>query len=1292
MKASLENLCFEMERNVENVETQVRCIGSMFSALKIEKNVEMFNRAFHCINTALIANEYNEKIMIHVLQMFFHLVQVQKIHPLLDTTDITEIVATILGEVIESSEITEMALDVISKMMPTEMFRARFSSAEFVKLLVTVARVNAKSEKVAEHIIDIARYIDPKLGLVLKKLCSSIIVLSRNFIKNETLQQNCVRAFLNIGTNEVLEAVASIALPHFVDVCEKYPNNMNIFKCLLTLTTRSPGKSCPPSMVSLILKHESVMKEDTEMLIDTLSILATKLEPKTTPHEIVPIAVAALMLLITDEKVVRMALTACFYGIANGKNKTRINLEMFQTLTSILILHAHNPSIVRRAAVVLHEVSKQTEFMAKSGAPYALLQAAAENNNDEQTVTVVISALGSFIENSQVLAGQLNRSEHVSSLNAIAEKHKSVMTIVRPVVITIRSIVLSAYNFEAFLALNPEKKVSYQITKEIGNTVLNQMPEDVAVVKSALLLMAPGDAKASTVAEAMKRFTSDKEIQICGLYHNVLDVEAINCALSLCGASCLRYVLPLIEKVQDKLPTQIIEYLLGCERSDAVDVLRAHLKRKSASLIANQFQLNFVSQIPLAMELSSMDLWQPNKTDYPVLEAAMKQSLLDPEILKGSLFFLRSFGLAPGSFSFLINTMKRYPNKSDIVSLAASFLCQFEPSDEIESIALEQNAVAIATLALKLNKKDEKTVYELLKLLHFLSFYESMDLLFSTSLTIPMLVKIETKSKECVTEICAILSNLIRADSIANCLSTSDTLSIIFKDFNRKCYQLLSDFMDQTNAKLDPEQFRTVLKQLEIKQQLDNKETFSLLNIILKCYRMDINPKKRLDFSLFTPFLTVYSTEPGIVKCVAEILPFTKDFENDSNLLFGLLEALRVNYTDIEIVLLIVILLPKFEKQKHSLSSEGSIELLTQVVHEHPRDPIVATCIFDILKGYPAAFPTAANSLPLHKDKKAVESIAGYIFSVSQSVDAIDYLPRILSAMKTHRDSAIICSYLLSSVFFTSGHDQAHVALLKNLQGIITVAVMHINNISVCRAAMGIICNLSEIAHNVAQMYICPPVVLMMMKVYPKDDQLISAACMTISNFVRCDRGGDFAQAFPSLIMALKGKGKTEVVYHAIIDLSPYVGDYCSAVADELLAHMKKENDKILPTNCLLSIAHRPGSQDAIFSKINVLFDLSQDPLNDALATTALGICAQLSDATRMKAFEPFLPNLITMVRGNRIPHALASANVCLTLARHRPDLLDKFSDTFTLIGQSKKGELSRLCYAVRNTLIGDKY
>ena len=1292
MKAALDNLCFEMERHVEDVETQVRCIGSLFGALKIEKSVEMFNRAFHCVNVALTANEYNEKIMIHALQLFLNLAQVPKIYPMLDTTDITEQVATILGEVIESPEIAEMALDVVAKMIPVDIFRARFSSSEFVKLLVTVARVNAKSEKSAAHIIKIACYIDPKLGMALKKLCSSLIVMSRNFGSNQELQRECVKAFLNIGTNDVLQSVAAIALPHFADISERYPNDMEIFKGLLTLATRSPGKTCPGSVIELILKHEIEMRQDTEMLTSSMSILATKLEPKAAPPEIVPIAVAALMFLMTDEKVVRMALTVCFYGIAKGKNKTKINLDMFQTLTSILLLHSKNASIVRRAAVVLHEVSKQTEFMAKSGAPYALLQAASENSSDEQTVTVVISALGSFIEGSPVLAGQLNRTEHVSALNAILDKHKTVMTIVRPILITIRAIVLSAYSFDVFLTLNNDKRAQYQIKKEIGNNVLKAMMDDIAVIKAAMLLLAPGDSNTSLVAEAMKRYTSEKEIQICGLYQNVLDIDAINCALALCGSSCLRYVLPLLEKVQEKLPTQIIEYLLGCERSDAVNILILHLKRKSANLIANQFQLSFVSQIPLAMELSARDLWQPSKGDYPVLEAGLTQSLFDPTILQASLFFLRGFGLAPESFAILLNAMKRYPNNSDIVSLAASFMSQFEPSEAIESVSLEQNAVAIAALALKLNKKNEKAVYELLKLLHFLSFYESMDVLFSTSLAVPLLVKVSNTSKDCVTEICAILANIIRADSVAKCLVHSDVLGVIFKDFNRKCYQLLNDFMEQTDVKLDSDQFRIVLKQLEIKQQLDNKETQTLLNIILRCYRMDISTKKRLDFSLLTPFLTVYSTEPGIVKCVAEIIPFTKGYENDSNMLFGLLEALRVNCADIDIVLPIVVLLPKFEKQKHSLSSSGTIELLTSVVHEHPRDPVVASCIFDILKGYPDAFPTAATSLPLHKDTKAVESIANYIFSVSQSVDAIDYLPRILSTMKAHRDSAIICSYLLSVVFFMSGNDQAHVALLKNLQGIITVAVMHINNISVCRAAMGTICNLSDIAHNVSQMYTCPPVILMMMKVYPKDEQLISAACMSISNFVKCDRGSDFAQAFPSLIMALKGKNNTEVVYQAIIDLSLYIGDYCGTVAEELMLLIKKDKNKLLPANCLLSIAHLPGAQDAIFSKINILFETSQDPLDDTLSTTVLNICAQLSDASRMKSFDQFLPNLITMVRGNRLPQAIASANVCLTLARHKPELIDKFTDTFTLISQSKKGELSRLCAAVRNLLLGDSY
>ena len=82
-----------------------------------------------------------------------------------------------------------------------------------------------------------------------------------------------------------------------------------------------------------------------------------------------------------------------------------------------------------------------------------------------------------------------------------------------------------------------------------------------------------------------------------------------------------------------------------------------------------------------------------------------------------------------------------------------------------------------------------------------------------------------------------------------------------------------------------------------------------------------------------------------------------------------------------------------------------------------------------------------------------------------------------------------------------------------------------------------------------------------------------------------------------------------------------------------------------------------------------------------------LEICSNLKDYQKLKSFEQFVPKLIAMAKEAKGKLALPAANCCLNLAIHRPELLLTFVDTFSLIGETSKGEVGRICTLVKDEL-----
>lgn len=1292
MRATLDSLCYEMEKSTTTVSGQIKCIDQLGNILKSEKDPQIFQRALDCVANAISNNDADMNVIVHSIQMYDILIDSQKVWPILENSDIVKQFITIASYSKDDAQVSEMALNSMEKLIRIPTIRDQFNDILLVKTLVAVSRLNTKSESHANHVITITMFLDPELGPSLKKLCNVLIIYSQNFQDIEDLQARLLLSFLNIATTQILEQISSTALPHFVQISDLYPNDFPIFRSVVILAGRCPAEYCPKSLIDSILFHKDNLVRNRDVLSGAISILATKFKSEDIPIDAITISYFAMMNLITNQKAVKQALTVCYHSLTKSKGQFPPDIDLLSAISSIIMLHSDNPSIIRRSSVVIHSLISHLDELALNSIPLSLLASAENLKDDSETVSIVMMSLSSFVGERPIFGLQLHSNDNIETIHSIISKNEDEMVIISHCLTVLRSIVLSKYEYEIFLGLPIEKKSLYLVDSSICGKVLKENIDDIIAVKSALLLMEPDtDSNSKIIAKVMNKYSSDPEVMISGISQNVEDLDAITATVLLCKEDSLRYALPFLEKTKEKLPTQLIEYLLSLDREDVVEVLLLHLERKSCDLIGNQFQLSYSSQISLAFDLYQKNLYEPQESDYPLFIQTMYDSMFNPKQLSSSLFFIKLFGIDDKSFPFLIKAIKQNPTKSDIVEICAQFICAFQPSDEICQVASEVNAVSIVANAMLMNKKNQETIESCMTLMHFFSYYEQLDDSFVQTLALTTIAEMASIYSSCIQTMCSIFCNLIKNVNIAENLMNLKISKIVFKKFGKHAYQLIYELLEQCDLEITSEQFDIIIKELDSKEEPTANESFNLLRIIQICFQKNIKPKRQMKYTSLISFLHSYPNESLIVQCAAELLLETKKYEDDNDLLFALLEALRANQDNKDVVSSIIILLPKFASQKNTLNSSGTVELMLNLINIYKTDVLISSYAFEILKGHPESYSQAVSSLATLKDKKAILVISQNIVSYINEIDPSDCLGKVLRTIKLYNDDCDICSYLTQVVFFCSTSDNNYETLVKFINRLSTTCVKHIRNVNVCRATVGVICNVSMTSHYIPQLIQTPQCVIMALKSHPSDVQIITASFRIISNFALADKGQFFIDAIPILILALKNRLTVETTCQAIIDMDNLVYDYSSAISEELINLIKKEKDKSVPTRCLLVISTNEGTQDAVFGKLSVFFEMISNNVDEDLSVMMLGILSNLKDSQRLKSFEQFLPKLITMVKETKGKLALPAANCCLNLARNKPEMILQFVDTFALISETSKGEVGRTCALIKDELYNSK-
>lgn len=1299
MRASIDSICANMDSDPRKADTQISCLNSLFSVLRDEKSIEKYQQAFKSIDNAVKANQNNDSVIVQVLNLFGQLSAIRTLAGKLEATNIFTQLIHILNLKKEDNEISEICLQVISQTISLPRMASHFSSQQFIKTLVFVTRLNSKSQIHALYISKIAMYLNARMELVLKDLCISLVVLSRNFIRNEQLQESILSGFAQLSGTKIMAEVASLSIPHFTDIALRYNRNITILKSLLTILSQSPSNAIQDIDFSIIMDQSKRFKNDPQMIMKSVDFISSKMDPKQTPVEVIPLVIMALQFFLSNQAVLKQSLTLCYYSTTSSSDDAPVSPKLIQLLTSILLLHSRDPSLIRRSAAIIHSLSsnqENDEFLIEASAPSALIQSIQLNMKDQHSIECMIASLCNFVSNNKELATQICTYDNLKILMQVCKTYKNEPKIIKNAVLLIKSLALSKYEFPEFIDLPEEEKKEFYIDKKLGVAILKKQLSNLNLVKSVLLLMPPSPDESSLIGSAMIKYSKDSEIQYAGLLHNISDLSAINRALLLCGENAFRYAIQSLKESEEILPPQTIDFLLSLNRWDAIDILMIHIDRASAPAISSQFKLNYIEQVVIADALHNLNLWNPSESDSKLIITSLYHSIYDQRQLCAALSFAEDIGLTETSFPFLIDAIKRHPTNRNIVAICAEFVSELSLNSEIESYCITNNVVPVVGYALEFNKDDEPVAFSLLKMIHYFSSFGDLIKFFSQSILISLLSKTAKLSDRCSIQCCRIFSNIVKDKDCACMMNNNKVSKIIFDHFNIDNYQLVFFLMENANLVLSHEQFEIAKNHLaQFNSNISADETFYLLQIVLRCFEKEETQICDLEFKDLIPIITTFSANPKIIQLSARLVAYSDGYKQSTELLYALLDALKFNINAYDAVLAIFMILPEFysiKKHHQTFSAQPTMELFTELLHHYPSDVTICSFSLKLFKGKPAALDLCSAIMNEQTDEETLVAISQYIYSISEEYDISSLLQPIFIVLDQGINNVELYDNLLPSIFYLSNNESTYSAIMPKFNKIANIFMMYSSSMGVSLGFLGIVHNLSSNPSNASALTKYIPLIGIAMKLWIKDPQFQNVGSQAISHFVSAGKGALFYNTLPVLDMALKLAVDLESTCNAITTLADYVGEFAPMFVNDMLQLISQDVDNEyvpLLAQCILSIISYNKSEDVVFDRLMEIFDLISTSTIDINSASLLEICAVLKNPEKMLLFEPVIRNLVDYTKQQKIKIAIGAAKCILTLSSICPELVDPFGDEIIEISQRVSGELLRIFLQVKNVLFG---
>ena len=1314
MHASFDGILFEMDKYISKPATQIKCIKMLFPILKNQKSLEPLIQALNRINNAL--NELPDEVELQAtcLSFFGDLINNPTLYSLLANTDISSLIAFILYCQRDDSEISKKALVQISKIIRLQKLTPFYSNSQFVENLVYLSRVHGKSYDHASTILEISKYLDGNIPEI-KELLTSFLLFSRNFAKNENFQEILSDTFIKLMKPDFMQEIGPSTVSQFSEIAALYYQNQKILHNTFYILSTTK-EQIPKSLMDIILKKQNVVLKDPENLPILIEIFTTKLTNKNTPPSLLIYAYETLEQYMTTLKFCKYGLHVCYNSLCSSLMQDKgICINLLSMMTSIITFYENNISIVKQAGVILHQLSKIPDvgdLMASAAVPLTLSSTLFNHSGDKKTVSILATVLDDACRKSKIAAGQLSRPERITSFKEILVDYKDDDVILKHILSILLEVALSNRDFAEFFELSEESKAPYYIDSSVCRSILKSHIDEIDVVKPVMLFAEPSQSNGKFVNSVMKRYNGDRDIQFCCLATGLFDVQNVATALSVCGEDAIRFVVPVLEDNEEPLSPQLLEFLLSCDRNDTTKIILKDLDNGNSKIVASLFELCFVNHLPIAKKLAEQNLWKPSEQDEPLIMTVLGHSIFDKQLFASALYFAKHYKVEENSLSSLLDGMRNYPKDKEIVLPCAKFISMLEPSNYIEHIFNDSRAVGIVSLSMNMflqkDKPDEEVIFYLLKMIHIISFFESSQNQFVSSMSIPILVESSELSTRCANEANQIFSNIVDDDFISNQLYEHQAYKSAFVDFNESCYYFVATLLARSNFELNEDQFKRVYKHLSsVKtQQLTDNNAFCLMSII-ESYVVRNSKVPRLDAKKFLTILTAFPTDKAIIEKVLHIIPRTKEFNLNEQLLFALFEILRLNIQEPTIIRETCVVLHYFSKvdvHKNIIQAQSTKELLINVLVSYYKDPAICSTLFTFLQGCEEAIFQILNAISYHTEKDVLLPISQCLLSISTTIDiTTTILNKLIQCLKQSETNKDICANLMQTIFLSSEKEQCIPILLRNIHLLAETCVRHCSSLLIARSILGIINNIADQERNIPSLQIAGPIVSLCLKNFSNDSQVFTAAAYIIIKFSQKGKSSLFKHAIPSLLVAFrsqkgmpqKGNERTQLICDTICSLRSSISEFSEIVSDEMIKlflkvtseRREEETDYVLRS--ILELTDSISLEKSLFSNCKTLFDIATNKETpEIVAARIFTLLGKVRDRHLIQRYDSFVPYLVQILKSGSKYSAPAAVQLLVVISTLRPDIVAPFADA--IISEQQKTtnpDTQRAIAAIRERL-----
>ena len=1274
---TFDEICTSMDKFHSDMSIQMQCINCMFPILKDRKNTESLVEFLNRINNALNTFNDNLELQESCLTLFEKVITHNYIFSILAKTDFTSLVLFILYRQRDNGDVTLRTLKIILKLLQhSPLLQFLRQNTMFLDNLSYVSRINNKSSSHAYVILEIIDYLNP-VGNI--DFCNTILSFSRNTEFSEPLQSILIKKFVKLADESVYAHIGSSSLSHFFHIVYSFPGNIDILTESICIFSKVEY-DFPPKIISIIISNWPEIQKKYNSVCIITEVLAMKLQPNDIPPSLVFISNSALQILIPDSRRIRFAMRLCYNSVL-ATSQTEPGLV--STLTSVLNYHMANKSVVKQFCIILLQLLKSQSYTDKF-APAATLPcimfAIQLYKDDEKIIELLATLLLECVKSSSKLITQMNRQEFIDALIIIVNKYLNNVKILYSVLSILQELVINLYGLFDFLDLPMDKKSKFLIETNVCATIIEKYSVNVGLVRPSLLLMKDNSSVSGLYEKMMKLHKTDQIIQICGLAIGIKDIILLSDALTLCGVNALRFSIPSLLIATDPFPQNLVNFLISCDRKDTADILNREFDRGNIQCISSQFELKFAQHLPLAMRLSKSCLWKISGKYTNLVLTTLEYESFDKEIIAAALYFSEILNVTEDALPILINLIRKFPEDRNIVKYSARCIIKFEPSVDLERELSIYNIISMVAYALELHKDDDESVYTLLKLLHLISYFDSLQCYFLNGLFIPIIVNVSQKSPRCSNVSCCIFANICHNSEIAEILHEFHVENVAFQEFSHASYELISKLIELTEYRMTHNEFSALYKNFcSSKSRLTEEDTLYLMSSLYS-YLSTSNKLPKIDSKDFVHQLNLFSSNADIVILILRILYYTKNFAQDQSLLFLLLDLMEIHFENMEVIECSFKVLQAFTKMdvyKSYFLSDRTCEVLLNVYTSYGGDPTISNIIFIILHGRIEVVSPAIQALHNLTDEVPCVTIASALLSVASKIELKPYIKSIFNLYKIHEKSEEICISLIHILFLGSESKNNIPYYIKNIQILADNCVRHASSVAIVRSTIGIISNISNIEKYVASINVSGPLVTLALKNLYSDKQTLTYSLNIVYNLSIHGRSKLFKHTSPFLCMTIKSQPNNNELLSVIQSMAPELGEYSNSVANILVKSIIKANNSENMVKSLEVVSQYCNIENAIFEHIEQLFEIVfEEDIDEKTASCILNCCASVNDPIKLEKYESYVLPLTKRFKNGRKSSQAAGA-VLLKLATYRPKSIEDFVDDIKI--STKDPELLKI-------------